>query len=147
MDEKRSPYKWAGLWAFIIIVIGAIVFLGLQWGKSGEVNRKINNMFHQEQDEVMTVEPVIKRDTIKMPTVQEVLEARKLTKESQRKDSVFMAMPEAALIAVLMKIGTESTIEQIVQEYETNPDLYKNVIWGSEIQKNVIHKTDSAHLN
>lgn len=147
MDEKRNPYKWVGMWAVIVILIGAIVFFGLQWGKLGEVVHNVNGVFHQEQREVMTIEPVIKRDTIKMPTVQEVLEARKLTKESQRKDSVFMAMPEAALIAVLMKIGTESTIEQIVQEYEANPDLYKNVIWGSEIQKNVIHKTDSAHLN
>lgn len=147
MDEKRNPYKWVGMWAVIVILIGAIVFFGLQWGKLGEVVHNVNGVFHQEQKEVMTIEPVIKRDTIKMPTVQEVLEARKLTKESQRKDSVFMAMPEAALIAVLMKIGTESTIEQIVQEYEANPDLYKNVIWGSEIQKNVIHKTDSAHLN
>lgn len=142
--NDRPPFNKAWLWVILIMIIGAIVFAALHWNV-GEVK----NLFSKEKVSTESVQPetVVIRDTIAMPTVEDVLLARKLTKESQRKDSVFMAMPEAALIAVLMKIGTESTIEQIVQEYEANPDLYKNVIWGSEIQKNVIHKTDSAHLN
>lgn len=142
--NDRPPFNKAWLWVILIMIIGAIVFVALHWNV-GEVK----NLFSKEKVSTESVQPetVVIRDTIAMPTVEDVLLAREVTKEQHRKDSVFMQMPKAALIAVLMKIGTESTIEQIVQEYEANPDLYKNVIWGSEIQKNVIHKTDSAHLN
>ena len=116
-------------------IIGAIVFVALHWNV-GEVK----NLFSKEEVSTESVQPetVVIRDTIAMPTVEDVLLAREVTKEQYRKDSVFMQMPKAALAAVLMKIGTNSTIKEIVEEYESNISIYSNVILGAEIQDKIL---------
>ena len=37
-----------------------------------------------------------------------------------------------------MKIGTNSTIKEIVEEYESNISIYSNVILGAEIQDKIL---------
>lgn len=133
--NDRPPFNKAWLWVILIMIIGAIVFVALHWNV-GEVK----NLFSKEKVSTESVHPetVVIRDTITMPTVEDVLLAREVTKEQHRKDSVFMQMPKAALAAVLMKIGTNSTIEEIVEEYESNISIYSNVILGAEIQDKIL---------
>lgn len=133
--NDRPPFNKAWLWVILIMIIGAIVFVALHWNV-GEVK----NLFSKEEVSTESVQPetVVIRDTIAMPTVEDVLLARKVTKEQHRKDSVFMQMPKAALAAVLMKIGTNSTIKEIVEEYESNISIYSNVILGAEIQDKIL---------
>lgn len=140
--NDRSPFNKAWLWVILIMIIGAIVFVALHWNV-GEVK----NLFSKEKVSTESVQPetVVIRDTITMPTVEDVLLAREVTKEQHRKDSVFMQMPKAALAAVLMKIGTNSTIEEIVEEYESNISVYSNVILGAEIQDKIL-QPDSLRL-
>lgn len=115
-------------------------FVALHWNV-GEVK----NLFSKEEVSTESVQPetVVIRDTIAMPTVEDVLLAREVTKEQHRKDSVFMQMPKAALAAVLMKIGTNSTIKEIVEEYESNISIYSNVILGAEIQDKILQPDSS----
>lgn len=133
--NNRPPFNKAWLWVILIMIIGAIVFVALHWNV-GEVK----NLFSKEEVSTESVQPetVVIRDTITMPTVEDVLLAREVTKEQHRKDSVFMQMPKAALAAVLMKIGTNSTIKEIVEEYESNISIYSNVILGAEIQDKIL---------
>lgn len=133
--NDRPPFNKAWLWVILIMIIGAIVFVALHWNV-GEVK----NLFSKEEVSTESVQPetVVIRDTIAMPTVEDVLLAREVTKEKHRKDSVFMQMPKAALAAVLMKIGTNSTIKEIVEEYESNISIYSNVILGAEIQDKIL---------
>lgn len=133
--NDRPPFNKAWLWVILIMIIGAIVFVALHWNV-GEVK----NLFSKEKVSTESVQPetVVIRDTITMPTVEDVLLAREVTKEQHRKDSVFMQMPKAALAAVLMKIGTNSTIEEIVEEYESNISIYSNVILGAEIHDKIL---------
>lgn len=133
--NNRPPFNKAWLWVILIMIIGAIVFVALHWNV-GEVK----NLFSKEKVSTESVQPetVVIRDTITMPTVEDVLLAREVTKEQHRKDSVFMQMPKAALAAVLMKIGTNSTIKEIVEEYESNISIYSNVILGAEIQDKIL---------
>lgn len=133
--NDRPPFNKAWLWVILIMIIGAIVFVALHWN-AGEVK----NLFSKEEVSTESVQPetVVIRDTIAMPTVEDVLLAREVTKEQHRKDSVFMQMPKAALAAVLMKIGTNSTIKEIVEEYESNISIYSNVILGAEIQDKIL---------
>lgn len=133
--NDRPPFNKAWLWVILIMIIGAIVFVALHWNV-GEVK----NLFSKEKVSTESVQPetVVIRDTIAMPTVEDVLLAREVTKEQHRKDSVFMQMPKAALAAVLMKIGTNSTIKEIVEEYESNISIYSNVILGAEIQNKIL---------
>lgn len=133
--NDRPPFNKAWLWVILIMIIGAIVFVALHWNV-GEVK----NLFSKEKVSTESVQPetVVIRDTITMPTVEDVLLAREVTKEQHRKDSVFTQMPKAALAAVLMKIGTNSTIKEIVEEYESNISIYSNVILGAEIQDKIL---------
>lgn len=133
--NDRPPFNKAWLWVILIMIIGAIVFVALHWN----VN-EVKNLFSKEEVSTESVQPetVVIRDTIAMPTVEDVLLAREVTKEQHRKDSVFMQMPKAALAAVLMKIGTNSTIKEIVEEYESNISIYSNVILGAEIQDKIL---------
>lgn len=133
--NDRPPFNKAWLWVILIMIIGAIVFVALHWNV-GEVK----NLFSKEEVSTESVQPetVVIRDTITMPTVEDVLLAHEVTKEQHRKDSVFMQMPKAALAAVLMKIGTNSTIKEIVEEYESNISIYSNVILGAEIQDKIL---------
>lgn len=133
--NDRPPFNKAWLWVILIMIIGAIVFAALHWNVC-----EVKNLFSKEKVSTESVQPetVVIRDTITMPTVEDVLLAREVTKEQHRKDSVFMQMPKAALAAVLMKIGTNSTIKEIVEEYESNISIYSNVILGAEIQDKIL---------
>lgn len=82
--------------------------------------------------------------TEKEPTVQDIIEQRTSTKMERRIDSVYMAIPDFELAAILMNIGTTSTKEAIVYEYELHRKLYEDVKLGAEIQKKIIQRHDTV---
>ena len=56
----------------------------------------------------------------------------------ERYDSIFMNMPDVALIAILMKGGTNMSNSDIAKEYLSNRKDYDNVEFGAQI--NAIYK-------
>lgn len=83
----------------------------------------------QISDTTMYTEPV---------TIDEVLQFRRDIKEQTSYDSIFMNMPDVALIAILMKGGTDMSNSDIAKEYLQNRKDYDNVEFGAQI--NAIYK-------
>lgn len=87
-------------------------------------------------DTVKAVEPVL--------TIQEVLKFREDVREGMRIDSIFLAMPEAILIDILMTHGTSLSNSDIVYIYESNKEHFKDVLKGAIIQRDIITPMDSV---
>lgn len=87
-------------------------------------------------DTVKAVEPVL--------TIQEVLKFREDVREGMRIDSIFLAMPEAILIDILMTHGTSLSNSDIVYIYESNKEHFKDVLKGAVIQRDIITPMDSV---
>lgn len=87
-------------------------------------------------DTVKAVEPVL--------TIQEVLKFREDIRERMRIDSIFLAMPEAILIDILMTHGTSLSNSDIVYIYESNKEHFKDVLKGAVIQRDIITPMDSV---
>lgn len=87
-------------------------------------------------DTVKAVEPVL--------TIQEVLKFREDVREGMRIDSIFLAMPEAILIDILMTHGTSLSNSDIVYIYESNKEHFKDVLKGAVIQSDIITPMDSV---
>ena len=79
-----------------------------------------------------------------VPTVQEILKFREDVKEGMRIDSIFLAMPEAILIDILMTHGTSLSNSDIVYIYESNKEHFKDVLKGAVIQRDIITPMDSV---
>lgn len=79
-----------------------------------------------------------------VPTVQEILKFREDVKEGMRIDSIFLAMPEAVLIDILMTHGTSLSNSDIVYIYESNKEHFKDVLKGAVIQRDIITPMDSV---
>lgn len=73
-----------------------------------------------------------------VPTVQEILKFREDVKEGMRIDSIFLAMPEAILVDILMTHGTSLSNSDIVYIYESNKEHFKDIKTGADIQKNIL---------
>ena len=71
-------------------------------------------------------------------TIQEVLKFRESVKEGMRIDSIFLAMPEAILVDILMTHGTSLSNSDIVYIYESNKEHFKDIKTGADIQKNIL---------
>lgn len=139
-SKPTSPYKVAFISVIVAIVLVTALFSVLNW-------QKVTNFFTPEKVEVVIKDTVVQTDTVTAVTVQQVLESRNKVIESKRKDSVFLSMPEVVLAAVLMKIGTDTTIEEIVIEYELHKSMYNDVALGANIQKNIIQEKDTSEVN
>ena len=87
-------------------------------------------------DTVKAVEPVL--------TIQEVLKFREDVKEGMRIDSIFLAMPDAILIDILMTHGTSLSNRDIVTIYESNKSHFKDILKGAVIQRDIITPIDSV---
>lgn len=62
------------------------------------------------------------------PKVSDILELREELRLSKWIDSVYLAMPEQIIVAILVTEGVNKTPKQIVQTYITNKDFYDNII-------------------
>lgn len=77
-------------------------------------------------------------------SIEEFLQFRKDLIETDRKDSVFKAMPEIALANILYNFGTELSQYEIVDIYESNIASYKKILEGAKTKEFVdsIKKVD-----
>lgn len=131
---KRSSkgFWWLLVAIAVIIATGVIVFV---------CHEPIAKIVTSEDesvciDTVKAVEPVL--------TVQEFLKFREDVREGMRIDSIFLAMPEAILIDILMTHGTSLSNSDIVHIYESNKEHFKDVLKGAVIQRDIITPMDST---
>lgn len=68
-------------------------------------------------------------------SIGEFLQFRKDLIETDRKDSVFKAMPEIALANILYNFGTELSQYEIVDIYESNKATYNKILEGAKTKE------------
>lgn len=116
----ESQNKNGLIYALIFSIIAFTVSIGT--AISVRTNIKVESV--QTTDTTTYTEPV---------TIDDILQFRKDIKEQSRYDSIFMNMPDVALIAILMKRGTEMSNSDIAKEYLQNRKDYDNVEFGAQI--------------
>lgn len=112
----------------MLILIFAMIVMYLKWDN-------IKTLFNPdtiEQGQEITQDEIYD-DSV--PTIQDILEFRVDVIESQRIDSVFLTLPDAILVTILMNYGTELSNKDIVTIYESNKEDYDKVMQGSASQK------------
>jgi len=121
----------------IILTMCAIGLIGTDKVASYFTDKGTVETTVSESDNVddVTIEPEI--------TITDILEARAASREERRIDSVFMAIPDFELAAILMNIGVGSTKADIVYEYELHKKSYEDVRLGREIQTKIIQRNDT----
>lgn len=131
---RKSPkgFWWLLVAIAVMIATGVIVFV---------CHEPIAKIVTSEDesvciDTVKAVEPVL--------TIQEVLKFREDVREGMRIDSIFLAMPEAILIDILMTHGTSLSNSDIVYIYESNKEHFKDILKGAVIQRDIITPMDSV---
>lgn len=126
-NSKPGCMFWSIIFAIALaIFVGVMAFLG---------HDKIAKVISLEedcvsQDTAIAVTPV--------PTIQDILQFRIDVRENQRIDSVFMSLPDAVLVDILMTHGTSLSNTDIVSIYESNKERYSNVKIGADIQKELL---------
>lgn len=130
--ENQVKNNNTGLW--VIVVILAMIIAGI-----------VVFMFHHENTRVN--EPSNVEDTIlvdstecELPTVDGIVEYRNLIKYNLKLDSTYLNMPEVALRAILQEYGTTLDANSIAEIYLQNPEKYKNIKTGADIQKTIMEK-------
>lgn len=132
LKKSSKGFWWLLVAIAVIIATGVIVFV---------CHEPIAKIVTSEDesvciDTVKAVEPVL--------TIQEVLKFREDVREGMRIDSIFLAMPEAILIDILMTHGTSLSNSDIVYIYESNKEHFKDVLKGAVIQRDIITPMDSV---
>lgn len=136
------------LHAFMSILICLLMFLaGTFTGALYQENRS------KETTELDFVE--FDQDTIQdhVVSIGEFLQFRKDLIETDRKDSVFKAMPEIALANILYNFGTELSQYEIVDIYESNKATYNKILEGAKTKELVdslnidVHETSTKREN
>lgn len=132
LRKSSKGFWWLLVAIAVMIATGVIVFV---------CHEPIAKIVTSEDesvciDTVKTVEPVL--------TIQEVLKFREDVREGMRIDSIFLAMPEAILIDILMTHGTSLSNSDIVYIYESNKEHFKDVLKGAVIQRDIITPMDSV---
>jgi hypothetical protein len=126
MEDKNRT----GVISLIISII-AIILCGFSIAAHLNVVSKIKNAFNPDKVEsVQTMDTITYAEPV---TIDDVLQFRKDIKEQSQYDSIFMNMPDVALIAILMKGGTEMSNSDIAKEYLQNRKDYDNVEFGAQI--------------
>lgn len=132
----ESQNKNGLIYALIFSIIAFIVSIGTAISVRTNIMDDIKDAINPDKVEGVQIadtttyaEPV---------TIDDVLQFRRDIKEQSRYDSIFMNMPDVALIAILMKGGTEMSNSDIAKEYLQNRKDYDNVEFGAQI--NAIYK-------
>ena len=82
---------------------------------------------------VSTVNEFDDIDSVDETTIEDHLQFRWEIKESIRTDSIYLHMPDAALLSILTSYGTELSNAEIAYIYESNIDTYKRIDLGTNI--------------
>jgi hypothetical protein len=143
--ENYEPPNRGGRGCLIGTVIGLVIiilamcivgFIGTDKVASYFTDKEtVETVSESDNVDDVVVEPEI--------TITDILEARAALREERRIDSVFMAIPDFELAAILMNIGVGSTKADIVYEYELHKKSYEDVRLGREIQTKIIQRNDT----
>lgn len=76
-------------------------------------------------------------DSTDSTTIEDHLKFRWEIMESMRIDSVYLYMPDKALISILSSFGTELSNSEIVYIYESNKDVYNSSTFGKTIDATI----------
>ena len=130
--ENQVKNNNTGLWVMIVIL--AMILAGI-----------IVFMFHHESNrvnELSNVEDTVLVDSTEyeLPTVDGIVEYRNVIKYNLKLDSTYLNMPEVALRAILQEYGTTLDANSIAEIYLQNPEKYKNIKTGADIQKTIMEK-------
>lgn len=143
--ENYEPPNRGGKGCLIGTVIGLVIII-LAMCTIGFIGTdKVASYFTDKE----TVETVSESDNVDDVTIEpeititDILEARAALREKRRIDSVFMAIPDFELAAILMNIGVGSIKADIVYEYELHKKSYEDVRLGREIQTKIIQRNDT----
>lgn len=143
--ENYEPPNRGGRGCLIGTVIGLVIII-LALCTIGFIGTdKITSYFTEKEAVETTVPESDNIDNVVEPeiTITGILEARAVLREERRIDSVFMAIPDFELAAILMNIGVGSTKADIVYEYELHRKSYEDVKLGREIQTKIIQRNDT----
>lgn len=143
--ENYEPPNRGGRGCLIGTVIGLVIIILTMCAIGLIGTDKVASYFTDKE----TVETVSESDNVDNAvvepkiTITDILEARAALREERRIDSVFMAIPDFELAAILMNIGISSTKADIVYEYELHKKSYEDVRLGREIQTKIIQRNDT----
>lgn len=113
-----------------IVILTAIVSFGIHYEYYDDLHGNNTAV------EVPVFDDIDCPDTI---SVEDHLQFRWEIKESIRTDSIYLHMPDAALLSILTSYGTELSNSEIAYIYESNIDTYKRIDLG----KNITNVIDS----
>lgn len=127
----ESQNKNGLIYALIFSIIAFIVSIGTAISVRTNIMDDIKDAINPDKVEsVQTTDTTTYTEPV---TIDDILQFRKDIKEQSRYDSIFMNMPDVALIAILMKRGTEMSNSDIAKEYLQNRKDYDNVEFGAQI--------------
>lgn len=90
---------------------------------------------HLPDTTVSTVNEFDDIDNVDETTIEDHLKFRWEIKESIRTDSIYLNMPDEALLSILTSYGTELSNSEIAYIYESNIDSYRKINLGTSINK------------
>lgn len=109
-----------------IIFLMAAVSIGVHMGCEYYCNHFDNDIV----SEVPVFDDIDSTDTI---SVEDHLQFRWELKEALRTDSIYLHMPDEALLSILTSYGTDLSNAEIAYIYESNIDTYKRINLGTNI--------------
>lgn len=86
---------------------------------------------------VSTVNEFDDIDNVDETTIEDHLRFRWEIKESIRTDSIYLYMPDAALLSILTSYGSDLSNSEIAYIYESNIDSYKRINLGTNITNTI----------
>lgn len=117
------------LWAIVAII--AIIAIGLfgicQYQRLQNLRDEALIKEYSEEPQLNLEDPDL--------TISQVLQFRRDVTYEKYIDSIYLAMPETVLIAVLIKEGVNSSQRHIVEEYLNNQEYYDNIEFRKAIQE------------
>lgn len=119
------------IYTLIFSIIALIVSIGAAISVHANIMDDIKDAINP--DKVESVQITDTTTCAEPVTIDDILQFRKDIKEQSRYDSIFMNMPDVALIVILMKGGTEMSNSDIAKEYLQNRKDYDNVEFGAQI--------------
>lgn len=76
-------------------------------------------------------------DNVDETTIEDHLRFRWEIKESIRTDSIYLYMPDAALLSILTSYGSDLSNSEIAYIYESNIDSYRKINLGTNITNTI----------
>ena len=132
--NKKSIISW-----FDVIKLAIGIMVGVTPMLFIFINYSEKEFKQKKKDDVPLpkIEIVEKQDTISYEslddvgyvyTIDEVVEMREASRHYLYLDSIYMAMPENILRAILIEKGTKLEMEEIVEEYIKNKKKYHKAV-------------------